>query len=241
MARMWHELTTRRPKEESIGYTESHDQALVGDKTLIFRLADAAMYGGMRKDYHSLVIDRAIALHKMIRFVTLTLACEGYLNFMGNEYGHPEWIDFPREGNQWSYKYARRQWSLCDNPELKYDWLLLFDRAMLKFARKYRVMVKQDLQNLWIDQNKKILAFSKGGILYLFNFHPTDSDTQFFLPAHTVGEGDYQVVFDSDEAVFGGQARISHETVYHAAFHNDKGIGFYIYTPCRTVMALRKT
>ena len=239
MAHMWYELTTRRPGEYSVGYCESHDQALVGDKTIIFQLADAEMYTAMSKEISSLVIDRAIALHKMIRFATLTLASEAYLNFMGNEFGHPEWIDFPREGNGWSYKYARRQWSLVDNELLKYEWLFDFDQAMLKFARKYRVMVKRDLQNLWIDQAKKIIAFSKGGILYLFNFHPTESDTHFFLPAHTVGEGDYQVIFDSDSQCFGGQNRIDHETVYHAQFHENKGVGFYIYTPCRTVLALK--
>ena len=163
MGNMWYELTTRRPKEQSIGYSESHDQALVGDKTLIFRLADAEMYVGMDKVYHSLIIDRAIALHKMIRFITLSLGCEGYLNFMGNEFGHPEWIDFPREGNGWSFKYARRQWSLADNGYLKYQWLLNFDRAMLKFARKYRIMMKKDLQNLWIDQPKKLSRSQKAG------------------------------------------------------------------------------
>ncbi|MEF9973767.1 MAG: alpha amylase C-terminal domain-containing protein [Clostridia bacterium] len=241
MARMWHELTQRRPQEMNVGYVESHDQALVGDKTLIFQLADAEMYDGMSKDHHSVIIDRAIALHKMIRFVTLTLACEGYLNFMGNEFGHPEWIDFPRDGNGWSYQYARRQWSLSDNPTLKYDWLLAFDRAMLKFARKYRVMVKRDLQNLWIDQGKKLLAFSKGGLVYLFNFHPVQSDTAFFLPTHTVGEGAYQVVFDSDDAEFGGQNRISRETIYHAENRPGQGVGFHIYTPCRTVLVLKRT
>src|SRR5699024_4290126 len=133
--------------------------------------------------------------------------CDGYLNFMGNEFGHPEWIDFPRQGNGWSYKYARRQWSLADNPDLKYEWLLDFDRAMLKFSRKYRIMVKRDLVNLWIDQDRKIIAFSKGGLLYLFNFHPSYSETHFFLPAHTIGEGDYQVVFDTDGDQFGGQNR----------------------------------
>ena len=132
MRRLWHELTTRRPQEGSIGYCESHDQALVGDKTIMFRLADAEMYWGMNKEHHSFIIDRAIALHKLIRFATLTMACDGYLNFMGNEFGHPEWIDFPRQGNGWSFKYAKRQWSLADNPNLKYEWLLDFDRAMLK-------------------------------------------------------------------------------------------------------------
>ncbi len=240
MRAMWHELTTRRPQEPSVGYAESHDQALVGDKTLIFHLADAEMYTGMNKDHHSLVIDRAVALHKMIRFITMTLACEGYLNFMGNEFGHPEWIDFPREGNGWSFHYARRQWSLADNGMLKYEWLGDFDKAMLKLARKYHVLTKKDLYNLWIDQEKKLIAFSKGGLLYLFNFHPTQSQDAFFLPAHTTGEGAYQVVFSSDDGAFGGQERISKDTVYIAENVEGRGLGFWVYSPCRTAMVLKK-
>ena len=240
MRKMWHELTTRRPQEKNIGYSESHDQALVGDKTLIFRMADAEMYTGMNKDYHSIVIDRAIALHKMIRFVTLTLAGEGYLNFMGNEFGHPEWIDFPREGNGWSYKYARRQWSLCDNENLKYAWLRDFDRAMLKFARKYRVLSKRGAVNLWVDQERKLLAFCKGDLIYLFNFHPTLSPTDFFLPTHPLGAGEYRAVFSSDEIAFGGQGRVSEDYVYRASDVPGHGVGFTVYIPSRTAVAFKR-
>ncbi len=240
MARMWYELTTRRPQEPSVGYSESHDQALVGDKTLIFRMADAEMYTGMDKSYHSPAIDRAIALLKMIRFITLSLASDGYLNFMGNEFGHPEWIDFPREGNNWSFQYARRQWSLADNGFLKYQWLQDFDRAMLKFARKYRVMVKRDLNNLWIDQENKLLAFAKGGLVYLFNFHPTKSQEAFLLPVNPVGAGDYQVVFSTDSEAFGGQGRISEELIYQTEFTQERGLAFKVYAPCRTAMVLKR-
>ena len=237
--KMWHELTTRRPQEKNIGYSESHDQALVGDKTLIFRMADAEMYTGMNKDYHSITMDRAIALHKMIRFITLVLAGEGYLNFMGNEFGHPEWIDFPREGNGWSYKYARRQWSLCDNEMLKYAWLRDFDRAMLKFARKYRVLSKRGAVNLWVDQERKLLAFCKGDIIYLFNFHPTESPTNFFLPTHPLGAGDYRAVFTSDDVSFGGNGNISEDYVYTAKDVPGHGVGFEVYIPSRTAVAFK--
>lgn len=240
MHKLWYELTTRRPKEKNIGYCESHDQALVGDKTLIFRMADAEMYVGMNKDYHSPVIDRAIDLHKLIRFSTLVLASDGYLNFMGNEFGHPEWIDFPREGNGWSYKYARRQWSLAQNGFLKYEWLENFDRAMLKFVRKYRVLSKPQAVNLWIDQQKKIVAFSKGELIYLFNFNTTQSDTDFYLHAYTVGAGNYRVIFSSDDAEFGGQERISKEYIYHTQEKEGKGLGFEVYIPCRTVAVFQK-
>ena len=106
------EVKNRRPDEKTISYCESHDQALVGDKTIIFRLIDADMYWHFAKKDVNDIVQRGIALHKMIRLVTAAAINGGYLNFMGNEFGHPEWIDFPREGNGWSYKYARRQWNL---------------------------------------------------------------------------------------------------------------------------------
>ena len=240
MGRLWYELTTRRPQEKNVGYCESHDQALVGDKTLIFRMADAEMYTGMDKAYHSLVIDRAIALHKMIRFITLALGSEAYLNFMGNEFGHPEWIDFPREGNGWSHHYARRQWSLAENGYLKYAGLERFDREMLKFARKYRVMTKPAAANLWMDEKNKLLAFAKGDLIYLFNFSPDASPTDFFVPAHITGEGQYRAVFTTDRIEFGGQDRVSERYVYTAKPVPDKGVGFAVYLPSRTAIVFRR-
>ena len=240
MHKLWYEMTTRRPKEKNIGYCESHDQALVGDKTLIFRMADAEMYTGMDKAYHSPVIDRAIDLHKLIRFSTLVLACDGYLNFMGNEFGHPEWIDFPRDGNGWSYKYARRQWSLAENGYLKYQWLENFDRAMLKFARKHRVLSKPQAVNLWIDQDNKIISFAKGDLLYLFNFNTTKSDPKFFMHAHLTGAGSYRVIFSSDDPEFGGLNRVSKDYVYHTSEIADKGTGFEVYIPCRTAVVFSR-
>ena len=239
MFQLRYEMTTRRPQEKNVGYCESHDQALVGDKTIIFRMADAEMYTGMDKAYHSFTIDRAIALHKMIRFITLTLGSEAYLNFMGNEFGHPEWIDFPREGNGWSFKYARRQWSLADNGYLKYQWLQQFDVAMLKFARKYRVLNKTDVVNLWIDQERKLLAFAKGGLIYVFNFNPTYSPTDFFVPAHITGAGRYQAIFSTDKVDFGGQDRVSEKYIYYTQQKPNKGLGFEIYIPCRTAIVFK--
>jgi 1,4-alpha-glucan branching enzyme len=238
---LWYEMTTRRPQEKVVGYCESHDQALVGDKTLIFRMADAEMYTGMEKKYHSATMDRAIELHKIIRLYTLGAGGDGYLNFMGNEFGHPEWIDFPREGNGWSYKYCRRQWSLVDNDALKYQWLNEFDRAAVSLIRERRVLEDPQAENLWIDDERKIIAFSRGGLLFLFNFHPTYSEQHFFLPAHTLGTGKYRVILSSDELRFGGQGLISHDYEYTAAPEKDRGIGFEIYSPCRTAMVLEKT
>ena len=158
MNALWHEMTTRRPQEKVIGYCESHDQALVGDKTILFRMADAEMYTGMMKDYHTLTMDRAIELHKIIRLYTMSLGGNGYLNFMGNEFGHPEWIDFPREGNGWSYKYCRRQWKLVDDKRLKYEWLNDFDEAMITLAKERKLLDDPYAVSLWIDPDRKIIT-----------------------------------------------------------------------------------
>ncbi len=240
MAGMWHEMTSRRPQEKNIGYAESHDQALVGDKTIMFRMADAEMYTGMEKTYHSAVMDRAIALHKMIRLVTMSLAGEGYLNFMGNEFGHPEWIDFPREGNGWSYKYARRQWSLVDNDLLKYQWLGDFDKAMVELAKKHRLLTQPGAINLWIDEKDKVLAFARGDLLFAFNFHKDNSLTRFFLHTHPLGAGEYKVALSTDDEEFGGQNRIDDKYVYSTVEDPNRGQGFEIYLPCRTAVVFRK-
>ena len=240
MNALWHEMTTRRPQEKVIGYCESHDQALVGDKTILFRMADAEMYTGMNKDYHSLTMDRAIELHKIIRLYTMSTGGNGYLNFMGNEFGHPEWIDFPREGNGWSYKYCRRQWSLVDNKNLKYEWLNDFDAAMITLAKERKLLDDPYAVSLWIDPDRKIITYSRGKLLFVVNFHNSYSEPQFFLHAHTVGEGQYKVILSTDEARFGGPALIDHKVVYNTEYIEGKGLGFNVYSPCRTAMVLEK-
>ncbi len=233
---IYYELTMRRPKEKVIGYCESHDQALVGDKTLMFRLCDADMYWNMRKDSQSLTIDRGMALHKMLRLLTMSLGGEGYLTFMGNEFGHPEWIDFPREGNGWSHHYCRRQWSLAENQDLKFHYLLDFEKGMVALAKKLKVFKGRDNQ-LWLDNETKTLVYQKGKGLFAFNFHPTNSYDGFFLPVQEAGK--YQVVLSSDDFCFGGQGRIYHNC-YETTLRDDKH-GVLLYLPCRTAVVLQKT
>lgn len=236
---LWYELTTGRPGEKTVGYCESHDQAMVGDKTIIFRLADAEMYTGMNCDYHSPVIDNAIDMHKLIRFITLTCANGGYLNFMGNEFGHPEWIDFPREGNGWSYHYARRQWSLVNNKDLKYHWLSDFDRNMTSLAKKYKLFDAMP-QSLWLDKQKNIIIFERNGLIFAFNLHPTQSQEAVYINCDKTGKGSYKAVFSTDMSEYGGQNRISTENIYRSKKGID-GNGFRIYLPCRTAVVLKKT
>ena len=236
--KLWYELTIRRPSEKNIGYSESHDQALVGDKTLMFRLCDAEMYTGMSKLYGtSLVIDRGVALHKMIRLVTASLAGEGYLNFMGNEFGHPEWIDFPREGNNWSYHYCRRQWSLVDNDDLRYKGLNEFDKAMISLLKEEKVLQKKAI-NRWMHQDDKMLVFTKGDLVFIFNFHPTKSFDGYFIPVGKKGK--YQVVLSSDDIQFGGYSRVDANHIYNAWKTPADWVGFQCYVPSRTAIVLKK-
>lgn len=238
MGKMWYELSTHRPEEKRIAYVESHDQALVGSKTTIFRLADSSMYWEMEKDKHSIVIDRAIALHKMIRWITISMGSDAYLNFMGNEFGHPEWIDFPREGNNYSFHYARRLWSLVDNGLLKYEWLLNWDKKMLE-SIKENDQLGNGIFRLWLDNDRKVIAYRNKDIVYIFNFHPQNSYDSFKVPIHDKGE--FKVILDTDDIEFGGLGRISKDYIYESKNleHTDYD-GIDIYIPSRTALALKK-
>ena len=237
MFKLWYELNSKRPAEKSIGYCESHDQALVGDKTIIFRLCDAEMYWSMAKHIESPIIDRGIALHKMIRLLTASLVGEGYLNFMGNEFGHPEWIDFPREGNGWSYHYCRRQWSLADNDLLRYEFLNKFDIAMLKLLKRERIMSKK-AQSQWIDQGDKVLLYTKKKVAFAFNFHPDRSFENYFVPVEEAGT--YSVILSSDDSDFGGFDRVDKSVCYKAEKTADGRLGFFCYLPSRSATVFKK-
>ncbi len=237
MGYLWWELNSRRPKEKNIGYAESHDQALVGDKTIMFRLCDAEMYHSMQKFGGSPVVDRGIALHKMIRLITASLAGEGYLNFMGNEFGHPEWIDFPREGNGWSYHYCRRQWSLVDNENLRYRELNDFDKAMIKLLKEGKLLEKKAV-NRWLHEDDKILIYTKGDYVFAFNFHPTKSFDGYFIP--TSKGGMYEIVLSSDDGVFGGFDRVNTKIEYKAYTTPAKWKGFNCYLPNRSAIVFKK-
>jgi len=232
---MYHTMVNRRYKEKAIAYAESHDQALVGDKTLAFWLMDKEMYWHMQVDDENLIIDRGIALHKLLRLFTMTLGGDGYLNFIGNEFGHPEWLDFPREGNGWSYKYARRQWSLVDNEKLKYKFLNDFDGEMIKVAKKFNLLGTGDVEQLNMDELNKTVIFRKNKLIFVFNFHPSNSipGYKFWVPE----KGKYRIILNSDDEEFGGHARIDKQTLFEV----DKEQMLHIYNVNRTVQVLKRT
>ena len=235
------EVKNRRPDEKTISYCESHDQALVGDKTIIFRLVDADMYWHFKKGDENNNVRRGIALHKMIRLVTSSTINGGYLNFMGNEFGHPEWIDFPREGNGWSHKYARRQWNLVDNKDLDYKYLGDFDKEMIATIKSERNFQNTKLQEIWHNDDDQILAYMRGDLLFVFNFNPNRSFTDYgFL----VPTGSYDVVLNTDNTKFGGfgftDDTITHLTNYDKLYVDQHKEWLKLYIPARSAVVLRK-
>lgn len=238
---LW-ELTNRRADEKTISYCESHDQALVGDKTLIFRLIDADMYWHFKKGDENYTVHRGIALHKMIRLVTASTINGGYLNFMGNEFGHPEWIDFPREGNGWSYKYARRQWNLVDNHELCYHYLGDFDNKMIHLLRNAeRDIRKFPVQEVWHDDGDQVLAYMRGSLVFVFNFSPNRSYDGY---GFRVPEGAYEVVLNTDATEFGGNGladdTVCHLTNFDPLLAREHKGWLKLYLPARSAVVLYK-
>ncbi len=232
-------LLNRRAGEKHVAYVESHDQALVGDKTLAFQLMDAEMYSAMSRHTQSLGVDRGIALHKLIRLLTFSLGGEAYLTFMGNEWGHPEWIDFPREGNGWSYSHARRQWSLADAEDLRFREMGAWDRAMLALDQDPGILEDSLIELLWRDDARKVLVYRRGPLVFACNFHAKESYSDLRIPVPD--PVDYRPVLDSDATQFGGQGRTAAEVTYwrqDVAFEGRKQ-SIQLYLPSRTVQVLR--
>jgi 1,4-alpha-glucan branching enzyme len=236
---MWHVLNDRLPNIKTVAYCESHDQALVGDKTLAFWLMDKEMYYHMQKEDDNLIIARGIALLKMIRLFTISLGGQAYLNFMGNEFGHPEWIDFPREGNNWSYKYARRLWSISEDPNLKYHYLSFFDREMLKIIGQNSILRSDFAHQLNMDNDNKTIVFERNKLIFVFNWHVSSSlmDYAFMVPE----PGEYQIILNTDNQRFGGHGRIDENIHYFSHYDAYKKINcLKIYNTNRTALVFKK-
>ena len=238
---IYYELINRRKDEKTVSYCESHDQALVGDKTIIFRLADQEMYWHMMVGDNNYAIERAMALHKMIRLITLGTINGAYLNFMGNEFGHPEWIDFPREGNGWSYKYARRQWSLVERQDLKYRFLNDFDNAMIKAVSTEPNFQNTPVEELWHQDSDQVLVFRRGDLIFAFNWSPNVSYTDYGILAPA---GQYQQILDSDAKDFGGNGFLNPDVKHFTnpdPLYDPQGKGWLkLYLPARTAILLRR-
>ena len=238
---MWSVMTNRLPSVRTVAYAESHDQALVGDKTIAFRLMDKEMYFAMDRASENLMVERGMALHKLIRLMTITTGGEAYLNFMGNEFGHPEWIDFPREGNGWSYKHARRQWSLAENGFLRYSFLAEFDKAMIDVVKSYGVLGDGYPYNHMMDEHNKTMVYSHSGLLFVINWHPEASIPDYELCVPWAGK--YTMLLSSDEKRFGGTERAESGSSHFTTTHlREDGTEYYtinIYNTSRTAFVFK--
>ncbi|MBQ8496953.1 MAG: alpha amylase C-terminal domain-containing protein [Clostridia bacterium] len=232
---IWREMCLRREAEKTVAYVESHDQALVGDQTMIFRLAKDHIYEDMDKACHNPIIDKAIAVHKMARLFTISAGGEAYLNFMGNEFGHPEWIDFPREGNNWSFEYCRRQWSLQENPFLKYMGLGEFDRDMLKVIGTSDIFKEFLPQLLVMNEEKKSIVYMRDDLIFAFNFHP-ENDYEAHLPM--LEKADFALILSSDDEKYDGYGRMKNPEKEVQIFSSEDYLDLTI--PSFTALVLKK-
>ncbi|GAQ80177.1 starch branching enzyme [Klebsormidium nitens] len=207
MGELVHALTDRRYTEKTIAYAESHDQCMVGDKTIAFWLMDSAMYDGMSAlSAPPPAVERGIALHKMIHFLTMALGGEGYLNFIGNEFGHPEWVDFPRQGNNWSHDKCRRRWDLADADHLRYKFMQAFDAAMQALDEQYHFLASPHQLVSCASEEEKTIVFERGELVFVFNFHASNSYDGYKVGCDVPGK--YRVVLDTDDPAFGGHGRV---------------------------------
>ena len=237
---IFYQLTNKRSDEKTVNYSESHDQALVGDQTLIFRLIAEKMYTEMNKNSQCLIVDRGMALHKIIRLLTLSCSMGGYLNFMGNEFGHPEWIDFPREGNNWSYWFARRLWYLRSDKLLKYHWLGDFDKEMIKTLQDYKAFNYNEIYKIHENLNRQILAYKRDNLIFIFNLNPTESLVDYEI--ETEG-GEYELILNTDALEFGGQGLVEPKQIYYtlqSSTNKSRALVIKVYIPSRTGLVLIK-
>ncbi|MBO4619374.1 MAG: alpha amylase C-terminal domain-containing protein [Victivallales bacterium] len=234
---LWHELTNRRQEEKTISYVECHDQAIVGGQTFLFRAVGNAMYDAMDLASQNLAVERGVALHKLARLATIATAGGGYLNFIGNEFGHPEWLDLPRAGNQWSYDHARRRWDLCDDPTLRFQALNRFDHEMLALVRENPHFFEEPVRLVKLHQDNHVLAFSRGDLLFVFNFHPTVSFENYPIPAQAT---EYLLRLDTDATLFNGFGRVQPDQHFYALTDTPDGPAHIsLYLPTRAALVLK--
>ncbi|CAN0397601.1 unnamed protein product [Lampetra planeri] len=234
-----HTLINRRHGEKCIAYAESHDQALVGDKTLAFWLMDKAMYFDMSVQCPpSVIVDRGIQLHKLIRLLTHALGGEAYLNFIGNEFGHPEWLDFPRVGNGESFHYARRQFHLADDPTLRYQHLQAFDASMNHAEEKFGWLAAQQAFVSCKHQGDMVVSFERANLQFVFNLHPANSYTDYRIGVRTAGR--YHIVLDTDLREHGGHQRLQHDVEFFSSPVPIGGLqhSILLYIPSRVAVVL---
>ena len=203
---LWYEMNNHRPYDRTISYVECHDQCINGDDAMIWRLLGDDMYTTMLRGIDSWNISRGLAYYRLMRLITLSTADLGYLNFMGNEFGHPEWLDAER--------HAHRQWRLATDERLKYACLAAFDLAQMKMVATYLTDFATPPLFRYIHEDKRLLAFERGHLLFAFNFHETAAYDDILF---AVTPGKYTEILSSDDSTYAGHdnLRITDPKVEH--------------------------
>jgi 1,4-alpha-glucan branching enzyme len=174
----------------------------------------------------------------VIRLITHALGGEGYLNFIGNEFGHPEWLDFPREGNDDSYQYARRQFNLIDDDLLRYKFLYTFDATLQRTEASVGWISSNQTYVSRKNEGDKVVVFERAGALFLFNFHPTKSFSDYQVGVHIPGT--YKIILDTDDTEFGGHQRNDHSTRFFTEKQpfDNRDHSLMVYLPSRVALVM---
>ena len=128
-----------------------------------------------------------------------------------------------------------------DNPDLDYHFLGDFDREMLKVLKMEKNLPKLPVVEIWHNDGDQVLAYMRGDLVFIFNFSPTRSFTDYgFL----VPTGSYDVVLNTDAKKFGGNGfaddTMTHLTNYDPAYVDDHKEWLKLYIPARSAVVLKK-
>ncbi|KAF1493852.1 1,4-alpha-glucan-branching enzyme, partial [Eudyptula minor novaehollandiae] len=229
MGNIVYTLTNRRYEEKYIAYAESHDQALVGDKTLAFRLMDAEMYTNMSVlSPLTPVIDRGIQLHKMIRLITHALGGESYLNFMGNlllyyVLNFNKHLDLLEQAQKRATKMIRGMEHLSSCEERLRE-LRLFSLEKRRLWG-HLIAASQYLKGAYKKEGGKLFSRACCDRTRGNGFKLKEGRFRLDIRKNSlIVIFKYKILLDSDAAEYGGHQRLDHSAEYFSEEypHNDR-------------------
>ena len=227
-SRIWHALVSRRFDERHIGYVESHDQAIVGGQSLIFRLLGPKMYTDMHAETQSHDVHLAVAVVNVAKSIVFFLGGEAWMSFIGNEFGHPDWVEFPTPDNDDCFEYAYRKWYLATDSALMYEKMAAFDRDLMH-QRKIAVTWDESYMTApLLDDNRKLSVFHRDRVVLVCNTTTDVSYEDVWVPVPE--QGNYRVILSTEEHRYGGYGRVN-ENMQYATIAVDGNAYIRLYVP----------
>ncbi|KAH7682202.1 1,4-alpha-glucan branching enzyme protein [Dioscorea alata] len=134
-------------------YCENHNQSISGGRSFA-----EILFGNNNQNFIGLedFEFRGSSLHKMIRLISFSIGGSAYLNFMGNEFGHPNRVEFPMESNNYSFAFANRKWDLLKDKGLHMG-LFNFDKEMMKLDEKEQILSRNPSTVHHVDDSKMVI------------------------------------------------------------------------------------